>query len=187
MRDWKRSTLGADARLQPWLRDAGSLTRRIMLRSERFSVKILDEGKTRVAQDESRILGIAPGHLVWSRDVFLHADDRPVVFAHSACRLDALNSAWQSLRGLGTRPLGAVLFSHPEVVRLPLHYNALGKGHPLYKLAAFALNAPPARMWARRSLFYLHREPLLVTEVFLPDILELGAGEPGSGRTHVKI
>ncbi len=179
MLDWKRSTLGADARLQPWLRDAGSLTRRIMLRSERFAVEITHEGKTPVAQDESRVLGLAQGRLVWSRDVFLHADDRPVVFAHSACRLESLDGAWQSLRGLGTRPLGAVLFSHPEVMRLPLHYNALGKGHPLYRLAARALDDAPARMWARRSLFYLHNEPLLVTEVFLPDILECRIKDAG--------
>ena len=175
MPDWKRSTLGADARLQPWLRDSGSLTRRIMLRSERFSVEIFDEGKMRIAQDDSPVLDIAPGRLAWSRDVFLHADDRPVVFAHSACRLTSLNSAWKSLRGLGARPLGAVLFSHPEVVRLPLHYKVLSKGHPLYYRATCALNDPPARLWARRSLFYLHREPLLVTEVFLPGILKLRA------------
>ncbi|MBW8076756.1 MAG: chorismate lyase, partial [Gallionella sp.] len=33
---------------------------------------------------------------------------------------------------------------------------------------------PPATLYARRSLFYLHGAPLLVTEVFLPEILELG-------------
>ncbi len=181
MRDWKRSTLGSDAGLQPWLRDAGSLTKRIMQRSERFSVEISDEGKTRIAQDESHLLGIAPGRLVWSRDVFLIADGRPVVFAHSACRLESLDGAWRSLRNLGTKPLGAVLFSHPQVTRLPLRYNALGRGHPLYKLAALALDDRPGRLWARRSLFYLHGEPLLVTEVFLPDILRCRARDSGSG------
>ncbi len=172
MRDWKRSTLCADAKLQPWLRDPGSLTGRIVQRCERFSVQISDEGKARIAPDESAILNIAPTQLAWSREVFLLADDRPVVFAHSACSIRSLHSAWHSLRHLGNRPLGAVLFSHPGVRRLPLHYNALRAQHPLYKTATRALSNPPDRLWARRSLFYLHGEPLLVTEVFLPDILE---------------
>jgi chorismate lyase len=35
------------------------------------------------------------------------------------------------------------------------------------------LDAPPQKLWARRSLFTLHDAPLLVTEIFLPDILRL--------------
>lgn len=173
MHDWKRSTLGADERLLPWLHNRGSLTLRIMQHCERFAVRNVRDGKANIALDESAILDIAPQRLAWSREVFLHADDQPVVFAHSACNIRSLGSAWHSLRNLGNRPLGAVLFSLPEVRRMPLHYNALHAQHPLYRRAACALGDPPSRLWARRSLFYLHGEPLLVTEVFLPAILKL--------------
>jgi chorismate lyase len=173
MHDWKRSLLCADVELQPWLRNSGSLTGRIMQRCERFSVQNVKDGKARIAFDESAILKIAPTQLAWSREVFLLADDSPVVFAHSACSIRALQGAWHSLRNLGNRPLGAVLFSHPEVSRQPLHYNALRAQHPLYRRATSVLKDPPDRLWARRSLFYLHGEPLLVTEVFLPGILKL--------------
>ncbi len=168
---WNNTALGAETELMPWLRDHGSLTRRIVQRCERFSVHNVKDGLARIALDESALLDIAPRQLAWSREVFLCADDQPVVFAHSACA--GLRGAWQSVRHLGNKPLGAVLFSHPLISRQPLHYKALNAHHPLYRCAAGVLSDPPGRLWARRSLFYLHNEPLLVTEVFLPGIKKL--------------
>lgn len=165
--------LGASAELSPWLRDHGSLTLRIQQRCTHFSVRKLCNGLARIARDESALLGIAPQQLAWSREVFLYADDQPVVFAHSTCAARHLRGAWQAVRELGNKPLGAVLFSHPLISRRPLHYKALHAHHPLYRRAAGILTAPPDRLWARRSLFYLHDEPLLVTEIFLPEILHL--------------
>ena len=77
------------------------------------------------------------------------------------------------MRSLGNKPLGALLFAHPLVERKPLHYKALRGAHMLYQRAAVVLDNPPDRLWARRSLFYLHGAPLLVTEVFLPEISRL--------------
>ena len=130
-------------------------------------------GLARIALDEAALLGVAPQHLAWSREVFLYADGRPVVFAHSACARQHLRGAWSTVSRLGNRPLGALLFAHPLVERKSLSYKALCGAHPLYRQAVTALEFPPDRLWARRSLFYLHGAPLLVTEVFLPEILGL--------------
>lgn len=170
---WHGAALGGAAGLAPWLRDRGSLTLRIQQRCERFAVRPVRSGLARIALDEAALLGVAPPHLAWSREVFLYADGRPVVFAHSACARQHLHGAWSAVRGLGNRPLGALLFAHPLVERKPLHYKALRGTHPLYRRAASVLGHPPDRLWARRSLFYLHGAPLLVTEVFLPEILGL--------------
>ncbi len=170
-KDWHTATPGASADLMPWLRDTGSLTQRIQQRCANFSVLNVKSSLARIAPDESILLKIKPGRLAWSREVFLCADEQPVVFAHSACA--DLRGAWQALRGLENKPLGALLFSHPQVLRQPLHYKALRGNHPLYRRAASVLTDPPDLLWARRSLFYLHNAPLLVTEVFLPEILKL--------------
>lgn len=177
---------GAHAEWQPWLRDHGSLTQRIVQRCERFSVRNMRDGLARIALDESALLGIAPQQLAWSREVFLCADDQPVVFAHSACAASALRGAWSALRGLGSKPLGALLFSHPLVLRQPLHYKVLRSHHPLYRRATALLSDAPDRLLARRSLFYLNNSPLLVTEAFLPEILKLGLRneEPGLSVTQ---
>jgi chorismate--pyruvate lyase len=174
-RFWNGASLGCDAALRPWLHDHGSLTQRIRQRCRHFAVQPVRSGLARIAFDEAALLGIAPHRLAWSREVFLHADGQPVVFAHSTCAQVHLRGAWSSMSDLGNRSLGSLLFTHPLVIRQPLHYKALRSQHPLYRSAAAVLTDAPDRLWARRSLFYLHDAPLLVTEVFLPQILKLTA------------
>jgi len=170
---WHGSTLGCGAGLEPWLRDRGSLTQRIQQRCVRFSVRGVNCRLARVALDESALLGISTNQLAYTREVFLYAEDDPVVFAHSAVARQHLHGAWTALRTLGNRPLGTFLFAHPLVERKSLYFKALHRSQPLYRHAVQKLGDPPDRLWARRSLFYLHGAPLLVTEVFLPDVLRL--------------
>jgi len=170
---WHGAVLGCGADLAPWLRDHGSLTQRIQQRCSRFAVRNVHSGLARIALDESALLGIAAQQLAYTREVYLYADDKPVVFAHSVVARQHLYGAWAAVRSLGSKPLGAMLFAHPLLERKPLHYKALRIMHPLYQLAAAELINPPHRLWARRSLFLLHDAPLLVTEVFLPGILNL--------------
>ncbi|GAB4118273.1 MAG: chorismate lyase [Sideroxydans sp.] len=181
-------TPGCDAALRPWLHDHGSLTQRIQQRCQEFSVQPVHRGLARIAYDEATMLGIPPHRLAYSREVFLLADGKPVVFAHSTCRQQDLQHAWKSMRGLGNRSLGSLLFTHPLVLRQPLHFKALPSRHPLAGRALARqdcrepvetvglkpdLQNAPDPLWARRSLFTLHGAPLLVTEVFLPEILKL--------------
>lgn len=125
------------------------------------------------AYDETALLGLPPQQKIYTREVFLLANERPVVFAHSVVAPQHLRGAWQTLQHQGNRPLGALLFAHPLVRRASLHYRTLKANHPLYRRATLNLNTPPPKLWARRSLFILHGAPLLVTEVFLPEILQL--------------
>ena len=171
-RFWNGSTIGCERALVPWLHDHGSLTLRIQQRCNHFAVRPVRNGLARIAYDESASLGMAPQQLAYSREVFLYADGQPVVFAHSTCAAQHLRGAWAALGGLGNKPLGAMLFAHPLVERRPLRFKALHSPHPLYWRAAMSADMPP-KLWARRSLFYLGGTPLLVTEVFLPEILKL--------------
>ncbi len=170
---WNGASLGCAPALRPWLHDHGSLTQRIRQRCDQFAVQPVRSGLARIAFDEAALLSIAPHRLAYSREVFLYADGQPVVFAHSACLQDDLRGAWSSITGLGNRSLGSLLFTHPLVMRQPLHFKALRAHHPLYRSASAVLAVAPDRLWARRSLFYLHGAPLLVTEVFLPQIFRL--------------
>jgi len=177
---WRGVPLGCESGLAPWLRNRGSLTRRIQQRCTDFAVRNVCSGLACIAPDESALLGIAQQQLAWSREVFLYADGQPVVFAHSALAAGHLRGVWSEVRTLGNKPLGALLFAHPLVERKPLHYQALRNTHPLYRRAVGVLSDLPHRLWARRSLFYLDDAPLLVTEVFLPGILRLTAHAPAS-------
>lgn len=172
-RFWRGALLSCPTALAPWLRDCGSLTQRIQKRCQQFEVRPVHSGLARIALDEAALLGLAAQQLAYSREVFLYANNSPVVFAHSVLARAHLRGTWSVLLALGNKPLGAVLFAHPLVKRKSLNYKALHNTHPLYQRAAQVLNKPPHILWARRSLFYLHDAPLLVTEIFLPDIQQL--------------
>jgi len=171
--DWHTFLPNIEAGYAPWLRDHGSLTLRIQQRCAAFSVRNAGNCLATAAYDETALLGLPPRQKIYTREVFLYADDMPVVFAHSIVAPQHLHGAWRVLQNIGNKPLGALLFSHPLVERAPLHYKALKPQHALYHRAVVVLDAAPERLWARRSLFTLHDAPLLVTEVFLPEILLL--------------
>ena len=176
-RDWPSFIPGIEAGYAPWLHDHGSLTRRIQQRCGIFNLRNVYAGLSMANTDEISLLNSSRPQHIYTRNVFLYADGRPVVFAHSVVAARHLHRAWHALQHLGSRPLGALLFSHPLVQRAPLRYKSLKPDHPLYRQAASVIEEKPPRLWARRSVFTLHGASLLVTEVFLPQILELG--QPG--------
>ncbi len=171
--DWSTILPALPDAYTPWLRDHGSLTARIAQRCAKFSVLPVRSGDARIAFDESSVLNIPARQFAYSREVFLLADGQPMVFAHSTCATKNLRGAWQAMRGLGNHSLGSLLFTHPLITRQPLHYQALRGNHRLYQRAVSVLKNPPPVLYARRSLFTLQHAPLLVTEVFLPEILHL--------------
>lgn len=154
-----------------WLADHGSLTRRLQARCPSFAVERLAQGIARPQADECAQLGLAPGRVAVVREVLLLCAGRPVVFAHSAVALDGLRGPWVGLSKLGNKPLGAALFADPLVVRHPLEYRRLDARHPLYRAAAEHLAEAPRFLWARRSRFERAGSPILVTEIFLPEVL----------------
>ena len=156
-----------------WLVHVGSLTERLRRRCAEFRVVLLRQELARPGDDERRILHLAHRDLAWVRDVLLLCGGRPVVFAHSVLPRSGLRGGWHLFAGLGARPLGAILFTDPLVRRMPFAFNRLDPRHPLYHLAARAAGDPGGALWARRSAFLRRGKPILVTEVFLPEILGL--------------
>jgi chorismate--pyruvate lyase len=180
-RFWCAAGVACDEELKPWLRDHGSLTRRIQQRCKEFAVRNTQSGLAAIARDESALLGLPAHRHAYTREVLLLADGEPVVFAHSAVAPQHLRGAWSALRSLGNKPLGALLFAHPLVERRPLRIKSLRATHPLYQRASALKQGLPDRLWARRSLFYLGGSPLLVTEVFLPQIAVLRKAAASAG------
>ena len=164
-------------RLRPWLTDPGSLTERIRRRCDTFAVLMLRQRLAVPHADEAALLGLRRGELAWLREVLLVADGVPVVFARSILPRRNLRGAWRLFHGIGARPLGAALFADPRIRRAPLAYIRLDRRDARYHCAhaALAPAALPPILWARRSLFRLRGRALLISEVFLPTIVELPA------------
>jgi chorismate--pyruvate lyase len=99
-------------------------------------------------------------------------NNQPVVFAHSVLPRASLRGAWNGLGRLGNKPLGATLFANQVVKRTPLEYKKLPKHHPISIRVAAHMQTSPKALWARRSIFSLNCARILVTEVFLPQLLK---------------
>jgi chorismate--pyruvate lyase len=174
MNRWKRLAPSHPDPWRAWLTWRGSLTWRIVARSERFRVQRIQQHMRVPNEDEYRALGRPSHKRALVREVILLADERPVVLAHSIAARADLFGVWRSLRGLGNRPLAEALFSDPLVTRAPLEFMRVDSRHPLWRRAQHVFGREFPVLWARRSLFRKHGRPLMVTEMFLPEILELG-------------
>lgn len=150
----------------------GSLTHRLRGLCPDFQVRVMTEGAAPAMADEAAWIGLPRRRHAITREVFLHCGPTPVVFARSVFPAAGLRGPWRFLRGLGCRPLGEELFQRPGIERRIIGVAGLRPGHPLYGKAWSAATGP-ARLWARRSLFVSKGVPLLLTEVFLPAVLEV--------------
>lgn len=160
-------------RLKPWLIDKGSLTLRLQKNYPIFRVKSLRVNHAKPIIDEAFMLNLPIYKTAFIREVLLLGNQQPVVFAHSVLPRASLRGAWQGLGKLGNQPLGAALFANPRVKRAPLSYKKLLPHQVLYQKATQHLSTKPAYLWARRSVFSLNCANILVTEVFLPQLLSL--------------
>jgi len=170
---WHPTPLSIAPQTRDWLLNRGSLTRLIQLRCRNFRVEPVFQSLAAACKDELAVLGLRPGELAHVREVYLYCGKIPVVFAHSVVARKNLRGAWCGLSTLGNKSLGTVLFTNPVVKRTSLRFKKLNSGHLLFHRACLGLQAAPLSLWARRSLFSLHEQPILVTEVFLPTILDL--------------
>jgi chorismate--pyruvate lyase len=153
--------------IRPWLRDSGSLTRRLQRACpDAFGVRVLRQRWTRPRLHEARVLAMRPGARALVREVHLLCDSTPWVFARTVMPVQTLKGRHRRLAYLGARPLGGLLFANRALKRGEVEAAALGPNDPLY---AFALpDGGRAPLWGRRSVFRLGKARLLVSEFFLP-------------------
>ncbi|GAA5216416.1 chorismate--pyruvate lyase family protein [Corallincola platygyrae] len=158
----------ADEAVTDWLLDQTSLTARLKQQCQTFTVKVLGEGVQAFTPDE-QILLHCRGQRGFVREVVLLCDDRPWVFARTVVPSATLERG-KELGQLGSKPLGALLFSTPGMSRDLVEFTQLSSEHGLNQLAlAEGAQAKPRELWGRRSRFCLPAGELLLSEIFLPD------------------
>jgi chorismate--pyruvate lyase len=170
---WQPSPVNAQRSYHRWLTDRGSLTCRLQARCPAFSVRAVHQRFDKPCRDELSLIKSRRKERVVVREVYLYCGETPVVFAHSVLMRRSLRGNWRSISRQGVKPLGAALFANPLVKRTPLYFKKLTLHHELYLKACQKLKTLPNYLWARRSVFILLGRPIMVTEVFLPGILEL--------------
>lgn len=145
------------AALRSWLAETGSLTGRLKRHcAGAFDLVVLSETDAPLTADDAAVLGVAPGAPARVREVHLRCDGAPCIHARSLLPHATLAGAGSALAALGDRPLGDALFGYPGMERGPIEVTDTPR-------------------WGRRSVFRLSGHPVLVTEWFLPALLECAA------------
>ena len=173
---WFFQSVSRDQRLPAdmaqWVIGTDSLTRRLRERcAERFAVRRLSEGWQRPLRDEERQLRLRHGRLAWVREVALCCDGQPLILARSVIPASSLRGRNGALRLLGNRPLGELLFSGAGTRRAPLRLARLRRHDALAVRLGRHAGRDMQGYWARQARHLLHGKPLLVTEVFLPELV----------------
>ncbi len=162
--------------LKSWLFHSGSLTHRLCrVCPQPFQVKVRQQKWQRFLREEWQVFQFK-GH-PWGmvREVDLYCGNIPVVFARTVIPVTSLQGKLRQLLYLGSKPLGEVLYSCAKVQRCQLMIRNFTANDGFYQKACLPLEDgdKPANIWARRSLFFLFGQPLLVSELFLPMVLTL--------------
>jgi chorismate--pyruvate lyase len=165
--DWRNEphTLISD-HLSQWLFEQGSLTQRLKRHSDHFRVEILGKHERLFTELELQQFD-CPQQQIQVREVLLHCDGKPWVYAQTLMPLEVIPESVQKLITLGEKPLGEIIFNEPGVVRSAIEVAEFGVDTQVAKLAAKLGQAVTNNLWGRRSIFTVDGYSLLVAEVYI--------------------
>lgn len=149
--------------LAPWLLSQGSLTALLKSRCQTFRLELITE-HWQALPDFLQQQWQQPQGL--KRDVILWCDGKACVYAQSWLPESTLEQM-EPLARLGAQPLGEYIFQHASLERGVIEVAVLGAGILL------PVVGEQQELWARRSVFSVQQQQLLVQEIFLPGVLEL--------------
>lgn len=109
-------------------------------------------------------------HYALVREVLIKSDEKVWMYARTVFPQQTLTGPERQLLFLKNRSLGTVLFNYPHLQRSEFELACLNPGSTWYKkITQFTpLNDEP--VWARRSIFIVNNKPILLSEVYLPDM-----------------
>lgn len=173
---WRTQQRSKLNRLPQVLRDClleqGSLTRYLQKYCRgQFCLQLKDQSWKRPALEEARLLGLREGEYALIREVLLKCDKTTWVYARSIFPNCSLTGTQRRLASLGTRPLGDVLFADRSTSREYVTYAVIPFANILHQLAD-ENSKTAGDLWGRRSIFQIRQKPILVIEIFLPEIIK---------------
>jgi chorismate--pyruvate lyase len=105
-----------------------------------------------------------------TREVLLHAQGLPLLLARTIIPEETIRAAHRNLAHLGAKPLGEVIFAYPDLERITMDLALIPQSAWTQQAQLCAkINAP---VWGRRTVYAIQNRPMLVSEFFLPEILD---------------
>lgn len=156
--------------VQSWTYETSSLTQRLRdYYGNNIAVGILFHQWRTPYLSESRQLQLPLHRYGLIREVMLHINGKPLILARTVIPDETIKVAHRNLAHLGTRPLGEVIFSYPDLERITMDLTVVPPESWRTGMQNKAsINQP---IWGRRTVYAIHKKPMLVSEFFLPEIL----------------
>lgn len=159
---------------QAWLLHAGSFMQRLVQHGVSDArIQVLHQCWQLPEPEERELLGMDFRVYALIREVLILSMDNDWMFARTIFPRRTLTGQQQQLARLKNRSLGSVLFKDPALQRSEFVIAYLQPELRWHAKVVQVVGHTLPDLWARRSLFTLHGKSLLLTEVFLPDIVTL--------------
>ena len=157
--------------LSRFLFEDGSLSRLIQDEFKgRFHIDLINESWIMPMSYEKKVLSLRDNEIAFIRESYLKCNNKKLVYARTVIPKQTLKKKNQSLTRLGQKPLGKILFSSDKIYRDNIKFARITQSNELYSRAKGNCNIS-SDLYSRQSLFYIKNKPLLVFEVFLPNII----------------
>jgi chorismate-pyruvate lyase/ubiquinone/menaquinone biosynthesis C-methylase UbiE len=170
------------ARIWHWLSKPFILSKSLERVCSDFQVTVSDQKLNYLHAEEVPPLqshNIAYGYV---RETYLGKPNDPIVYARVSIPYNVYLRHKEALDNLGSRPIGeALLYNKPDIRRSEFEIKRVSMNdelmfdalvHQNFFKAVIERKSMVPELWARRSVFTIGGEPLLITEVFLADIPE---------------
>jgi len=158
--------------VQSWTYESGSLTRRLRdYYGDAIGVKVLLQQWNTPFLSERRLLKLHENKYSLIREVLLHADGKPLILARTIIPAKTVKVAKSNLAHLGSRPLGEVIFSYPKLERIEMDVTLINLSTWTQPAIAEANIDQPVS--GRRTVYAIAHQQMLVSEFFLPGVLEV--------------
>lgn len=168
------STIELPAKIAKWLLFPGSFTKRVQnfIKNEKMHIHVLRED-LEIAKRSSYEFLLFNCRYIYAREIQIFLGSHLAMYARSVIPKDGMLIYKRQFRGLGRRPLGNMLFSSDVFTRSPFEIAKIMPSEQEFHLALSSKTPQPHFLWARRSVFSIQQEFLLLNEVFSPDFLRL--------------
>ncbi len=153
-----------------WLLEPHSLTARIKNTFDGpFSVEVKGQGMCKPFLADAQRLQQRTHHYALVREVLLNVGDNPVVFARTTLPRKVVHDL-QELTHLGSKPLGEIIFSYPDLQRVRLDFAKIQVSQLSPLIQAMLIGQ--STIWARRNTYRINKRSFVVSEFFLPTMFK---------------
>lgn len=171
---WQENQQGTRHKLtkavQSWTYESGSLTQRLRANyGDTVAVNVLFQQWRVPFLTERKLLRVHEQRVCLIREVLLHANGKPLILARTILPAATIKVANRSLSHLGTRPLGEVIFSYPQLERIAMDVTLINPSE--WTPTALEIADIKQAIWGRRTVYAIKHRQMIVSEFFLPTIL----------------